>query len=95
MVVAMIGGTLGWNGSIHPIGRAVRDRLRQQRRWRPVCHGGDRRPRCRLQDASSVGGVYNGSNRGVTVVSADLPDFLERLLNVVTGFTSNGDITDL
>jgi hypothetical protein len=49
----------------------------------------------RIQDASYVGGVYDGTNRGVTVVGTDLSDFLERLLDAVTGFAPNGDITDL
>jgi hypothetical protein len=49
----------------------------------------------RLQDASYVSGVYNGTDRGITVVGADLRDFLERLLSAVTAFAANGAITDL
>ncbi|MEU7873331.1 SMI1/KNR4 family protein [Dactylosporangium sp. NPDC049140] len=49
----------------------------------------------RLQDASYIGGVYGGTNHGITVVAADLHDFLERFLNAVNAFAMNGDITDL
>jgi hypothetical protein len=48
----------------------------------------------RLQDASYIGGVYRGTNHGITVVAADLRDFLERFLNAVNAFAMNGDITD-
>jgi hypothetical protein len=37
----------------------------------------------RLQDASYLGGVYDGTNYGITVVGVDLRDFLERFLAAV------------
>ncbi|WP_426503524.1 hypothetical protein ACPPVO_38700 [Dactylosporangium sp. McL0621] len=49
----------------------------------------------RLQDAGYVGGVYHGTNRGITVVGANLRDFLERLLSAATAFAANGAITVL
>lgn len=49
----------------------------------------------RVRDAGYVGGVYNGTDRGITIVGADLRDFLERLLSAVTAFAADGVITDL
>nr|BFE60283.1 hypothetical protein GCM10020063_048090 [Dactylosporangium thailandense] len=49
----------------------------------------------RLRDAAYLGGVYDGTARGITVVGADLRDFLERLLSAVTAFAVRGDIIDL
>jgi hypothetical protein len=49
----------------------------------------------RLQDASYIGGVYDSTTRGITVVGEDLRDFLERFLTAVNAFAVNGDITDL
>ncbi|WP_433260415.1 hypothetical protein ACQPWR_17300 [Micromonospora vinacea] len=49
----------------------------------------------RLRGASYVGGVYAGTGDNVTVVGADLRNFLERLLTTVNAFAANGTILDL
>ncbi|WP_146765926.1 hypothetical protein [Micromonospora noduli] len=49
----------------------------------------------RLRGASYVGGVYAGTENGVSVAGADLREFLERLLITVNAFATNGAILDL
>jgi hypothetical protein len=43
----------------------------------------------RLQDTSYIRGVYDGTSHGVTIVAADLRDFLERFLNGLNAFAMN------
>jgi hypothetical protein len=47
----------------------------------------------RLREAACAGGVYDGTDEGVTVVGTDLRHFLERFLGAVTAFATDGSIT--
>jgi hypothetical protein len=47
-----------------------------------------------LEETAYLGGVYHGTEAGVTIVATDLHGFLELVLDAVTAFASDDTITD-